>query len=406
MIYTVIAKPTKDCNADCTYCASPPDRAEKWSLDEFKTIFERLAPQLAEEAVIIWHGGEPMLMGPQFYVDAYAYAQTLKPNIKFSMQSNLLLYNKKEWKDVFDNIMEKRLSTSFDPDEQFRTINGSTARYSRQFHKKIKEILRDGYRPLVIGTYTEETAHLANEMYSKSAAYGDKAFDVRFNYRYPAGREAGMGVAIEPKTYGEMLIGLYDRWIKDAPDFSITPLDQMLKKCLGISMGQCPWTRKCGGRFLSIEPNGDAYNCGEFADTENPAYRYGNFKEGWIANGKKESIVGFVRKPKEGTVFIDEIMSSHAAKLMKRRVYDLPVSCTECRHFQECEGGCMRDAELFDRGLGGKFFYCQSWIMVFDRIKESILNGEADRLLINFGEDPEEARRYVTANMDNEMEAM
>lgn len=401
MIYTVIAKPTKDCNADCTYCASPPDREQKWSLDDFKLMFRRLAPMLSEEAVIIWHGGEPMLMGPQFYWDAYEYARSIKPKIKFSMQSNLLLYRKKEWKELFEQVMESRLSTSFDPDEQFRTVGGSTKRYSRQFHRKIEEILNDGFRPLVIGTYTEETADLAEEMYEKSKVYGDKAFDVRYNYRYPAGREAGEGVAIEPETYGNMLIKVYNKWIREVPGFSITPLDQMLKKCLGISMGQCPWTRKCGGAFISIEPNGDVYNCGEFADTENPAYRFGNLKEGWIGNGKKETIIGFVRKPSSEDNLMKEVMSSSAARLMMRRQFDLPISCTECRHYEECEGGCMRDAELFDRGLGGKFFYCQSWIMVFDRIKESILSGEADELLKFYKEDPEKSKAYVRANMEN-----
>lgn len=399
MIYTVIAKPTKECNADCTYCASPPDAEQKWSLDDFKRIFDRLAPQLSEKAVIIWHGGEPMLMGADFYWKAYDYAKSIKPDILFSMQSNLLLYRSSEWKNLFRNVMDGRLSTSFDPDEQFRTINGSTERYSRQFSKKIDEIIRDGFKPLVIGTYTEDTVSLADKMYDRSLSYGNDGFNIRYNYRYPAGREFGQGVAVTPESYGKMLIRIYDRWIKDKPNFVVTPLDLMFQKCIGIGMKQCPWTRHCGGKFISIEPNGDAYNCGEFADTENPAYRFGNLKEGWIANGRKEAIVGFVRKPKKDGVFIQEVMDSYGANLMKRRVMDVPVSCTECRHFTECEGGCMRDAELFGRGLGGKFFYCASWMMVFDRIKQSIVNGEANHLLEIYGIDPMLGRNYVASKM-------
>ena len=399
MIYTVIAKPTKDCNADCSYCASPPDKAVKWTIDEFKKIFDNISPLLSEQAVIIWHGGEPMLMGPDFYRQAYEYAKKTKPEIKFSMQTNILLYNKKNWKSVFSEIMKGRISTSFDPDESSRTVKGSTEKYSRQFNKKLNELIRDGFHPLVIGTYTEQTIDFALKMYEKSINFKEGCFDLRFNYRYPAGRNSGGGAAISPGTFGKMLIEIYNQWIIDCPDFNVTPLDLMLKKCIGVGQGQCPWTRKCGGKFISIEPNGDVFNCGEFADLSDDGFKFGNVKSGFISNGRNEKIIGFSRKPKKQDELISEIMQSHAARLMKRRVFDLPKSCIECPHFKECEGGCMRDAELFDRGLGGKFFYCESWFMVFKRIKESIISGEADGVLTKLGYSPAESKRYVFSNI-------
>ena len=45
----------------------------------------------------------------------------------------------------------------------------------------------------------------------------------------------------------------------------------------------------------------------------------------------------------------------------------------------------MRDAELYGRGLGGKFYYCESWKAVFDRIKESIKSGEAKNVIEKMG---------------------
>ncbi|WP_274036120.1 hypothetical protein [Vibrio parahaemolyticus] len=68
MINTIIAKPTKDCNADCAYCSSPPDMDGHWTFERFKTIFDLISPKLAESAVWIWHGGEPMLLGDKFYI--------------------------------------------------------------------------------------------------------------------------------------------------------------------------------------------------------------------------------------------------------------------------------------------------------------------------------------------------
>jgi radical SAM protein with 4Fe4S-binding SPASM domain len=371
LISTIIAKPTKVCNASCTYCCAPPDGAPKWSLDEFKTLFDRLAPHLTGRAIIIWHGGEPMLMGPDFYKSAWDHVQKVKPGIRFSIQSNLLGYESKRWFEVFRDIMEGSISTSYDPDEKFREYRGSTELYSRLFWSRMDKILDDGFHPKVIGTYAEESAPLAEGMYERALSYGGRAFDVRFNYRYPAGRNTGEGEAISPDTYGKMLLRVYNRWIKDLPDFTVTPLDEMLKKTIFMETERCPWTKSCGGRFLGIEPNGDAYNCSEFADLGGEEFRFGNvFKE-----------------------TVPEMMASAAARAIKRRRIDTPLDCQSCRHFGECEGGCARDAVLYEHGMGGKFHYCWSWMQVFDRIKESVKSGEADGAIRKYGLDPAAVRQ-------------
>lgn len=362
-IYTVITKPTKFCNADCTYCSAPPDGARKWSLDDFKRFFDKVAPHLGHGADIIWHGGEPMLMGPDFYIKAHEYKQSIRPDVRFSMQSNVLLYERDEWHDIMRDIIGWRLSTSFDPDQQNRTLKGSTEAYTKRFFEKLDLLGEDGCFPMVIGTYTQLTWPFAMKMYERSLAMGDKAVSLRFNYRYPAGRDAGMGEMITPETYGRMLIELYDRWIKDVPRFGITPLDQMLRKVIGTESARCPWTKACGGQFLGVEPNGDTFNCSEFADLADPQYRFGNiFRQ-----------------------TVPEMLASKPAVLIRRRRVDNPPDCRTCRHWAVCEGGCARDSVLYERGLGGKFYYCQSWKMVFDRIKESVRTGEAAGVIARQG---------------------
>jgi radical SAM protein with 4Fe4S-binding SPASM domain len=371
-IGTVIIKPTKFCNASCTYCAAPPEvnGADKWSHDQFVAYFDKLAPHLAGRAVLLWHGGEPMLMGPDFYWKAWEYVQSVKPGIRFSMQTNILGYDSRRWKDLLAGPFAGSVSTSFDPDEQNREYKGSTALYARIFWARLNAMIADGFRPKVIGTYTEETSPLMETMYDKSMALGDKFFDIRFNYRYPAGRDDGMGEMISPDTYGKVLLKLYDRWIVDLPEFVITPLDEMFKKVISIESMRCPWTNQCGGHFLGVEPNGDVYNCSEFADLGDAQYMFGNL----------------------GQHTVPEIMSSMAARAARRRRVDVPDSCKTCRHFEECQGGCMRDAVLYGKGMGGKFHYCWSWMQVFDRIKETVLNGEADGAIRKYRRDPDKIR--------------
>lgn len=389
-IYVVIAKPTRVCNADCSYCSSPPleemgeNWEPEWNIDKFKKYFDKVFPYMGAGGFWIWHGGEPMLMGDKFYREAHKYAreQMEKYNkiIYFSMQSNLLAYNK-NWYDVFANDFSGSISTSFDADELQRTIKGNAEVYSRTFKKRMSNILDDGFRPMVIGVYTEETAPLMNKMYDWSLSLGEKAFPLRFNYCHPSGRFEEGGEIIKPKTYAEALIAVYNRWIADAPNFTITPLDQMFKKIVGIDgFGHCPWTRKCGGRFIEIEPNGEVYNCSEFADI-GKKYCFGSLED--------------------DNININQMLNTKPALQIKKRVLKVPASCTECEHFNDCEGGCMRDAMLYKHGLYGKFHYCESWKRVFTRIKQSILTGEADKILSKYNLDIDATKSKVGNDIKN-----
>lgn len=387
-LYVVVAKPTRVCNAQCSYCSSPPltemgsDWEPEWSFDTFRNYFDKVFPYMVNGAFWIWHGGEPLLMGHEFYQKCYDYAKECGEKsgkiIRFSMQSNLLGYNEK-WKKIFSDVLGGSLSTSYDPDESNRTIKGSWENYSKIFKRSLDKVIDDGFYPMVIGVYKEENAHKMHEVYDWSLSRGSKSFPIRFNYCVPTGRVNDGGELISPITYGKKLIEVYNRWIKDLPDFTITPLDQMFKKTIGADGdGHCPWQKSCGGRFLAIEPNGDIYNCTDFADLGND-FSFGNLNE----------------------MTIPELLTSKQALDIKRRSYKLPETCMNCEHYIECEGGCARDSLLFGHGMYGKFHYCRSWKMVFTRIKESIINGEADGAIIKYGFEPDKVRKYLEGRITN-----
>jgi len=374
-VSTVIVKGTKVCNAGCTYCSTPPEDAQKWSQDDFEAIFSKLAPLLTEQCILIWHGGEPMLMGPDFYRRAFDFARKIKPEIRFSLQSNLLGYESRTWRGVFEDVFKGSVSTSYDPDEKNRLLRGNAGLYAKVFFDRLEAVLADGFHPKVISTFDEESVHLADSMYERALAAKDRHFNLRLNYRYPAGRAGGRGELLAPRSYGDMLVRIYDRWISDVPPFVVTPLDEMLKKSITIESHRCPWTRECGGRVLSVEPDGGVFNCADFADLGDPAHRFGSI---WTDDAAA-------------------LMGSPAAKAVRRRRVDLPRECQACRHFERCEGGCVRDAVLYGKGMGGKFHYCESWLMVFDRIAETVADGRADGAVRMYGGGPDGLRASMGA---------
>lgn len=378
MISTVIIKPTKGCNADCSYCCAPPDGAPKWSIDDFRRVIDSLKGHLQPGATLIWHGGEPMLLGPNFYREAYDIARQACPGIRFSMQSNLLGYNKR-WNAVFHDIFQGSISTSWDPEEHERTVKGDPHLYARLFEDRIGQVLSDGWRPKIISTFTEQTIALTHHVYERALerASRGQVHDIRFNYRYPAGRQSGAGVTLTPESYGRNLIEIYDRWISDLPDFVITPLDQMFRRVVGNEVDRCPWAKGCTGKIIGVEPNFDVYNCGEFAELADPEFKFGNLLEDGI----------------------EACLKSPAARALSLRRIKHPDSCKGCIHYKECEAGCMRDSVLYGRGLYGKFQYCVSWQEVFSRIKESILTGEADGAVAKLGHNPELIRAKVAREL-------
>lgn len=388
----VIAKPTKNCNADCTYCSAPPDGEGSWSLDDFKRMFDRLQPSFTPNIDWIWHGGEPMLMGPDFFEACAEYALAQHGGVHFAIQTNLLGYKSDRWKRVFSEIFEGRVSTSFDPYKKYRTVKGSAETYDRLFWRAMDQVIADDFRPLVIGVYDEGAATAAMDMYERALSYGSAGFDIRFNYAYPAGRAREAGMLIDPATYGQMLVDLYNRWIDEVPVFRITPLDLMLQKVAGYKSMLCPWTKSCGGRFLTIDPDGSVYNCSEFSDFGDKRFRFGNILTGEVQEAKPVEVKFY-----SGADIAPALTASPASREIMGRAVNLPPDCKTCPHFTECEGGCARDAVLFERGMGGKFGYCQSWKMVFNRLKQSVVTGEADRILYKLGITPDSARARLSA---------
>lgn len=358
MISVVIAKSTRICNADCSYCCAPPYDREKWTIEDFESFIKKMAPWLGTSVQWIWHGGEPMLMGTDFFYRAREIAERIVPGqIEFSMQSNLLAYDSKKWKNVFQDVLGGRVSTSYDPDELYRTVNGDPVKYNALFWNAVSRMKEDGFRIMAIATFRKETAGLAIPFYERNLAFGKDAMHLRLNYMRPDGRIAGTGKLIDPVEYGQMLVDVYDRWVSDAPCFAVTPLIYALRSSLGFGWGECPWTSHCGGKFLGLEPNGDVYNCSEFADLGSD-WKFGNLHEDSM----------------------EKMMSSGPALFAQTRMFRIPEECVTCEHYAECDAGCGRDVVLY-QAMDGKFPYCASWKAIFSRVKKSIASGEANNLI-------------------------
>jgi|SRR5438128_1980533 len=111
-----VVKISKQCNLRCTYCYEFPFLADKerMSLENLKRMFGHIADFYASAAKrmdFVWHGGEPLLIEPDYYKRILELQhETFDPvKVQFtnSIQTNLTILNDeilKLFKNLFTSV--------------------------------------------------------------------------------------------------------------------------------------------------------------------------------------------------------------------------------------------------------------------------------------------------------------
>src|SRR5271165_3193795 len=97
----VIVRTSFDCNGTCVYCSSAdsPKLAMRFDRTKLRILFERCLEWLSRSPPrtvrFLWFGGEPMMMGRDFYVSVVDEQRAVFgpeiSRVKNIMQSNLSL---------------------------------------------------------------------------------------------------------------------------------------------------------------------------------------------------------------------------------------------------------------------------------------------------------------------------
>ena len=109
----LLVMPTDICNMNCIYCfhSVHHKKTEKMSLETLKKLYDITFSEYSE-VTIIWHGGEPLIMGLDFYKKAIEMQKDYDCKINNRMQSNLTLLTDEFSDFLCDNDIG--IGTSFD----------------------------------------------------------------------------------------------------------------------------------------------------------------------------------------------------------------------------------------------------------------------------------------------------
>lgn len=117
----IVLQPTTFCNIDCSYCYLPERRVNrKLSIGNTILALKNIRNQfvLSDSLKILWHSGEPLVLGPRYFLDCIekiipAFSEN---SITFEFQTNATLLSK-DWRSLYTRP-DVRFGVSLDGPEE------------------------------------------------------------------------------------------------------------------------------------------------------------------------------------------------------------------------------------------------------------------------------------------------
>lgn len=320
----VYIKPTNYCNVDCEHCYLPLEtrqNKETISFDKLREVFEFSAKVVKKEkhqgVEIIWHGGEPMMLSPEWYEKAHVIADEVfeKEDMPYfaSIQTSLLPYNK-GWNNLIKKRFYNFVGTSID--FSTRSFNGSNEKYIDTFMKRIN-LLRDSDIDVTPGFVPAKSEINAGKNIVRW--FVDNGFNY-FNFErytnYTNKNDINYPSNID---YSNFMIDVFDELMSIQESGEMAPVVKPIVAAInGVKFGYSGdrWGTTCQSLFIIVEPNGDLNTCPDRANVEEP---FSNIDDGHTA---------FLRSKKR-RLWIRESMISHKGN-----------HCLNCEYRSWCKSGC------------------------------------------------------------------
>jgi uncharacterized protein len=364
--FHLLAKPTgATCNLDCEYCfflskemLYPGSRFRM--ADEMLEAYIRqlIEAQRVPFVTIAWQGGEPTLMGIDFFRRSVEYVERYRRpgmTVEYTIQTNGTLIDDdlaaffkehdflvgisidgppamhdtyrvdRGGKPTFERV-RRGLDRLREHGVEYNTL--TTLHHANADHPvEVYRFLRDecGSRFMqfipIIERLPAPQVDVALEDLGLAPGLAQKAPWRSWRDR-PLYRQEGSLVtdrSVTAEQYGSFLIGVFEEWVRrDIGSVYVQMLDVALANWHGEPPMLCIHSETCG-TALALEHNGDLYSCDHFVEE---GYRLGNITETPLA----------------------ELVASEqqlAFGLAKRDT--LPAYCRSCDVRFACHGGCPKD---------------------------------------------------------------
>jgi uncharacterized protein len=350
------------CNLDCGYCYYLskenlyPDSDFRLS-DEVLESFTRqyIESQHVPELTIGWQGGEPTLMGLDFYRRAVALQHDLRrPGVRIvnTLQTNGTLIDDAWGQFFYDNDFLVGLSLDGPQPlhDAYRRDKGGVPTFGRVMRGlAVLQKHNVEYNLLT-------TVHAANVGHPLDVyRFFRDEVGARFMQFIPivkrdnkTGFQEGTEVtdhSVTGEQYGRFLTTIFDEWVRrDVGRVFVQIFDIALAAWSAQRPGLCIFEPTCG-LALVLEHNGDLYACDHFVE---PRYRLGNILK---------------------TSLVELVGSEQQRRFGQEKRDGLPQMCQECEVRFICNGGCPKNRLLrTPSGEPGLNYLCAGYKSFFTHI--------------------------------------
>ncbi len=374
--FHVLAKPTGPiCNLDCKYCFYLekenlyPGRRSKdsWAMPEpvLETyIREYIAAQDSPVIHFAWQGGEPTLLGVDFFrtvVDLQSRYSDGK-GIENGFQTNGVLLND-EWGEFLHRsgfLVGLSIDGPKALHDRYRVDKGGQPTID-QVVRGIGYLKKHGVEFNTLTVVQRHNSRFPLEVYRflKEVGSGFMQFIpiveriaqsptpdglVLVSPRSPEAARVSEW-SVEPLQYGKFLCSIFDEWVRhDVGRVFVQLFDVSLESWMGMQPSLCVFRSTCG-QAMAIEHNGDVYSCDHYVYPEN---RLGNILENPL-----RSMVDSTQQHRFGQDKLDT----------------LPRYCRECDVRFACNGECPKHRFIqTPQGEDGLNYLCSGYKLFFHHI--------------------------------------
>lgn len=429
--FHVMTKPIGPlCNIECEYCFYLDKQSLYSETDDFQmddsTLTEYIKQYIdAQPGPVVqfaWQGGEPTLLGIDFFERVIELQETHAPpgtQVTNSIQTNGTLLDNEWGRFLAKNDFLVGISIDGPPSihNQFRTTRGDDTTFDQvrqgldvlqkhnveynvlcvlnslnsEYPYKVYNFFKDcdvdwiQFIPLVEYVADESPETGPSDAPERSPAPQPQLDSPDQKQQYPwveaqsdtdtesthrqtvarTAREAPVtGRSVGPLQYGEFMCTIFDEWVRhDINSISIRLFNQALSKALSDEVSLCVFSETCGEQ-VAMEHNGDVYACDHYVE---PGYKLGNIHHEHLAT------------------LVD---SEDQQRFGDYKQEGLPEFCQSCSVQHFCHGGCPKNRHLQtpdgDLGLNylcagyQRFFsHVETYLPIFQRTVEAGLPLEA-----------------------------
>jgi uncharacterized protein len=342
----MMAKPIGPiCNLDCHYCfylekdklyPETPDWAMSDEvLDAY--VHSYTQSQSGNDVYFGWQGGEPTLLGVEFFRRAIALQKKYAcgKSVHNALQTNGVLLDD-EWGEFLSKnhfLVGISIDGPKELHDTYRTDKGGQSTFD-QVLRGVKLLQRHKIEFNTLTTVNRTNSQHPLEVYRFLKEIGSRFMQFIPIVERQSQQVSSDGLvllhpeaegkatltpwSVDASAFGEFLCAIFDDWMRhDVGRYFVQDFDVALENWMGMQASVCAFSERCGATLV-MEHTGDVYSCDHFVY---PEHKLGN-----VLCDSFAAMVGSRGQQRFG----DDKLSK------------LPAQCVACSVRFACHGGCPK----------------------------------------------------------------